>query len=674
MITALIKVIISITIISALLACTEKTSSQPDASPVPERHKTITGKATKGPLVGATIQVFALDDNGLKSGPVITQTNTDNQGNWTLSITPSAEIRLIEAAGGSFIDETDPSKKRTIELTNTDTLQSLLLPNQTQSAITMLTHTLVKTYRHLLAQTNNKNIALNYLQQRAIASFGFDPFLVLPADPLNPIATDTELSRTYALVVGGLANIANNAAVELEQAYMNYTFIDLVASDYATCQFNGTDHSGAMVIDINGTMNPWPTPPQLANEIKRFRNNHYELYNNETMNTPLPTIQQAELCYRGPYAQDDQLTSLENSSVVIHPLSNDYDPDSDIITISMAPTTTTQGGVVQLNTDNSLTYLPPLGFTGVDSFQYTATDDNSATHNINQAIIHITVNANLPPTANNDLVETNEDNAVDINVLSNDTDNENDSLSIVSFSLAASNGKVSQIGPTTLRYQPNENYHDTDHFSYTITDGISSSTATVTVNVQPINDQPTGFDDAYSTVNDTPISNLNILSNDIDIDGDELNLEAFDSNSLQGGIITNLNGVLTYTPPVSFVGIDSFTYTVKDTVTISSPITVTVTVSLVPNNAPIAKDDTATTTEERRVSIAVTNNDTDSDGDTLSISTFQTKTPYGFITKIDEMTLRYTPVSDDHESDSFSYTITDGKDTSSATVSITIKD
>jgi len=90
--------------------------------------------------------------------------------------------------------------------------------------------------------------------------------------------------------------------------------------------------------------------------------------------------------------------------------------------------------------------------------------------------------SNTAPVANNDSVETEFETAVSIAVLANDMDEDNDTLSIVSFS-TPSNGTVAQ-SDDLLIYTPNDGFSGEDSFEYTITDGEDSATATVSILVQ----------------------------------------------------------------------------------------------------------------------------------------------------------------------------------------------
>ncbi|UPW19697.1 glycosyl hydrolase family 8 [Agarivorans sp. TSD2052] len=88
---------------------------------------------------------------------------------------------------------------------------------------------------------------------------------------------------------------------------------------------------------------------------------------------------------------------------------------------------------------------------------------------------------NKPPVANNDSASTQQDTAVNIQVLQNDSDADGDSLTITSFTQAG-NGSVSQVG-NALSYTPNSGFVGSDSFSYTLSDGQATANASVAITV-----------------------------------------------------------------------------------------------------------------------------------------------------------------------------------------------
>lgn len=100
---------------------------------------------------------------------------------------------------------------------------------------------------------------------------------------------------------------------------------------------------------------------------------------------------------------------------------------------------------------------------------------------------------NNAPVANDDTASVDEDSSTTINVLANDTDADNDTLSVTVAN--ASNGSVTINGDNTLTYTPTADFNGSDTITYTVDDGNGGTdTASVTVTVNPVNDAPTAID------------------------------------------------------------------------------------------------------------------------------------------------------------------------------------
>src|SRR5205807_1576670 len=165
----------------------------------------------------------------------------------------------------------------------------------------------------------------------------------------------------------------------------------------------------------------------------------------------------------------------------------DTDVDGDALTV----TGVTQGahGAVAINADGTLTYTPGADFNGSDSFNYTVSDGHGGTAT---APVTVTGNpGNDAPVARDDAAATDEDTAVTVNVLANDTDVDGDALTVTGVTQGA-HGAVVLNTDGTLTYAPGANFNGIDRFTYTVSDGHGgTATATVTVPVNPVNDPPT---------------------------------------------------------------------------------------------------------------------------------------------------------------------------------------
>jgi len=183
---------------------------------------------------------------------------------------------------------------------------------------------------------------------------------------------------------------------------------------------------------------------------------------------------------QSPVALDDVATTDQGAAVDIAVLSNDSDPDGDILSVVSISAATS--GVVSVNADNSLSYTPSIGFSGSDSFAYTISDGAEGSASAN---VQVTVNAvvNLAPVSVDDNAVTQENTSVSVDVLGNDFDPEGEALTVTSVSGAA-NGTVSIEANGKLGYLPNRRFKGEDSFTYSVTDGTLTSTARVTVQVQ----------------------------------------------------------------------------------------------------------------------------------------------------------------------------------------------
>ena len=146
---------------------------------------------------------------------------------------------------------------------------------------------------------------------------------------------------------------------------------------------------------------------------------------------------------------------------------------------------------------------------------------------------------------------------------------------------------------------------------------------------------------------------INVLNNDSDADeGDVISIDTVSPAS--NGTVVNNGDILTYIPNSGFIGTDTFTYTIVDNEGASDTATVTITVN---NIAPIAVDDSATTSGRSPVIIFVLDNDNDPDGDVLTISEYSGP-QMGSIYMMGDG-LEYSADTEFVGTDSFTYTITD---------------
>ncbi|WP_410204597.1 tandem-95 repeat protein [Vibrio parahaemolyticus] len=452
----------------------------------------------------------------------------------------------------------------------------------------------------------------------------------------------------------------------------------------------------------------------------------------------------------------DKATVVEDTPTIIKVLGNDtFEGDGKVVALD-----TNNGpanGTVSVNPDGSVTYTPNDNYHGTDSFTYIVTSggvSESTTVSVDVTPV------NDAPVAKDDIATTQEDTAVTIDVLPNDTDVDGNKLSIQSASVPEAQGKV-EIVDGKLVFTPAENFNGDAEITYTVTDGALTDQATVKVTVNAVNDTPvvesniadqalaedftpysidlnTAFSDVdnvdgeltfsvsgnsniqvaivngiatitptadwngsetltftatdpsgesisqtvnftvapvadivadkATVVEDTPTI-IKVLGNDT-FEGDD-KVVSLDTNNgpANGTVSINPDGSVTYTPNDNYHGTDSFTYIVTSG-SVSESTTVSVDVTPV-NDAPVAKDDIATTQEDTAVTIDVLPNDSDMDGDKLSIQSASVPEAQGKV-EIVEGKLVFTPAENFNGDAEITYTVTDGQLTDEAKVTVTI--
>ncbi|MER2491972.1 Ig-like domain-containing protein [Catenovulum sediminis] len=345
-----------------------------------------------------------------------------------------------------------------------------------------------------------------------------------------------------------------------------------------------------------------------------------------------------------PIAVADSATTNEDTLVIIDVLANDTDVDGDALSIATA---SSASGTVSI-VDNQLHFTPSLNSFGTKTVNYSISDGNGGVSNSVVSIVIFAVNDS--PIANNDIASLNEDTQITIDALANDSDLDGDVLTIVAAS--ATNGEVSIVN-NQLLYQTAANFNGTDSINYTISDGIQQSSATVSLNINALNDIPVAVGESVTLDEDSSLT-IDVLVNDSDVDGDNLSLSFASAN--QGSVVI-LNEQLVYTAPVNYFGSDSIFYSITDGEGGFASATVNISVNAI-NDVPVAQADSVTTNEDVSITIDVLNNDTDIDGDSLTITS---ATAVDGNVVIQGNTLLYTPQADFHGTTTLTYAISDGQ-------------
>ncbi|MEH6631655.1 MAG: Ig-like domain-containing protein [Halopseudomonas aestusnigri] len=352
-----------------------------------------------------------------------------------------------------------------------------------------------------------------------------------------------------------------------------------------------------------------------------------------------------------PEAKAESVTTAENNTIIIDVLANDSDVDVlDTLTLdgikSISGLSAGTGNVKIFN--GKLVFDPGTSFDYLGEGQpatvtveYEISDDKGGTSTATATII--VTGTNDVPVARADSASTTENSAITIDVLSNDSDVDSvlltlDSIKSVSGLPTGSgtvrivNGKLAFDPGTSFDYLE-EGQPATVTVEYEISDDKGgTSTATATINVTGTNDVPVARADSASTTENSAIT-IDVLSNDSDVDVlDTLTLDAIKSISgLSAGTgdVKIFNDKLVFDPGTSF---DYLAEGLNATVTVEYEIsddkggTSTATATIIvtgTNDAPVARVDSASTTENSAIRIDVLSNDSDVDGALLTLDSIK---------------------------------------------------
>ena len=228
----------------------------------------------------------------------------------------------------------------------------------------------------------------------------------------------------------------------------------------------------------------------------------------------------------------------------------------------------------------------------------------------------------------------------------------------------------------TVTYTPEADWSGNDGFTYVITDDRQGdSSASVSIAVEARNEAPYAVADSFSTLEETPITiaPAALLANDRDVDGDPIRFVDV-LNPVHGTIGYDVDGNIVFTPDADFSGAASFDYIITDDVDGSRTGTVTINVQST-NHAPSAVADQFTTAEDTPFEFTAADligNDTDLDGDTLSLVSLEMSNDLGRIQRLPGGRYSFIPKENASGTATFRYTVSDGRSQSSGTFSFEI--
>ncbi|HNL97161.1 MAG TPA: Ig-like domain-containing protein, partial [Accumulibacter sp.] len=351
-----------------------------------------------------------------------------------------------------------------------------------------------------------------------------------------------------------------------------------------------------------------------------------------------------------PLAIDDDVRLDQGSSVQFDVRGNDSDVDGDALRVELL--SPPASGQLLAQADGSFVYTPIASFSGEDSFTYRLSDGLALS---GVATVRLQVAAvNQAPVAEDDSATTDEDTPVTVTVLANDRDPDGDAL-VVALLTPPQHGSAVAHADGSITYTPAADFFGADQFSYSLRDDQGrAASASVAVTVTALADAPQVVAQQFTTTEDQLLSAQLVAS---DADGDVLTF-ALQQAPAHGQLTLAADGSFTYQPAANHFGNDSFAFSVSDGATLV-PATVELQIAPV-NDVPVASDDVVELTQGSSASFDVRSNDSDVDGDALTVELLSTPGSGQLLAQTDGR-LTYAPAASFSGEDSFQYRISDGQ-------------
>ena len=279
-----------------------------------------------------------------------------------------------------------------------------------------------------------------------------------------------------------------------------------------------------------------------------------------------------------PESFPDIASLFSSDSILVNVLANDIDDNDQIDESSVMIVTQPQHGELTIQPDGSIEYVHGGDNTASDTFGYVVSDEEGQPSS--EAIVSLTILANERPVANNDAATVIEGESVMIDVLLNDTDDNNalDPTSLIIVD-GPSEGTLS-IDPLTgvVTYTHSGSDVQADAFSYSAGDetGLVSVPANVTItidaDISPVAEADFVNVEAGSEIDIDVLSNDDVVLNTVSV--------MIQSEPSHGSVSVNgQNGILTYTHSGNAALSDSLTYVVSDSAgNLSEPALVSITI------------------------------------------------------------------------------------------------
>lgn len=363
-----------------------------------------------------------------------------------------------------------------------------------------------------------------------------------------------------------------------------------------------------------------------------------------------------------PVANADHLVVREGASASISPMANDTDPNSD--TLRLVSVDDVPAGITAVMDSTAGTITVDGNTAGTYYLSYTITDGPTTATGIIRVDVAPT-GSDLPPSTEDDLGVLPDGGQVLVDLLANDSDPTGGVLTVQQLDVPPSSPlAVALVNRQMVRVTAPSGLSNPASFTYTVSNGVATASATVTILPAPANTEsaPPELNDDSLVVRVGDVASVSVLDNDRSPAGLKLTV----SSELQHEIPTDLGSVFVSNNVVrvrggSRPGSGRIVYTVSDTAGNVASAVVNLTVVAMDedtNTAPRPKDVVARTVAGHKVTIPIPLEGIDAEGDSVTLVGMASSARLGTVTQVGS-NFEYTPGNDVQGTDSFTYVVED---------------
>lgn len=374
------------------------------------------------------------------------------------------------------------------------------------------------------------------------------------------------------------------------------------------------------------------------------------------------TVTVKESANEPPVANADHLVVREGASASISPMANDTDPNSD--TLRLVSVDDVPAGITAVMDSTAGTITVDGNTAGTYYLSYTITDGPTTATGIIRVDVAPT-GSDLPPSTEDDLGVLPDGGQVLVDLLANDSDPTGGVLTVQQLDVPTGSPlAVALVNRQMVRVTAPSGLSNPASFTYTVSNGVATASATVTILPAPANTEsaPPELNDDSLVVRVGDVASVSVLDNDRSPAGLKLTV----SSELQHEIPADLGSVFVSNNVVrvrggSRPGSGRIVYTVSDTAGNVASAVVNLTVVAMDedtNTAPRPKDVVARTVAGHKVTIPIPLEGIDAEGDSVTLVGMASSARLGTVTQVGS-NFEYTPGNDVQGTDSFTYVVED---------------